>query len=257
MKKLFFAFLFAPAFLVSCGGGDDKKTETEKTDSVKTEKPVPAFDSQKLIGEYMGEFGKSTIIISINYISGKNTSGYNIVRGNRRNIKGTVEAKDNFFHFKMDEPGNDAYDGKFDFSIDTTTLELAGSWKPYKEDEKITPKTYTLKPLEKTVDSTHEFLGDWFGYKNDTEGTLTLKDDGSFTYKGYYYGEKENLENEFNIKGSWIRNDKKVTLEFDRNPYMTASKMICTYTKTEYGHALRYQDEDMFNKYSYSEEGMY
>lgn len=254
MKFIYPAFLFVVVCLVSCGSGDENKKETEKTDSVKTEKPKPTFDTQKLVGQYMGEFGKSTIIISINYISGKNTSGYNIVRGNRRNIKGTLEAKDNLYHFKMDEPGNDEYDGKFVFTIDTVLFELIGSWKPYKEDEKITPKTYILKPLEKTVDSTHSFLGDWFGYKNDTEGTLTLKEDGSFIYKGYYYGEKEGLENEFNIKGSWIRDDKKVTLEFDRNPYMTAAKMVCTYVETDYGFSLRFQEEDVFNKYSHNEE---
>lgn len=259
MKKSVYLLMAMAAILSSCGGETEKKTEPGKKDSVKTEKPKNTFDTQKLVGQYMGEFGKSTIIISINYISGKNTSGYDLVRGNRRNIKGSLEPEGGKFHFKMDEPGNDSYDGKFDFTIDTATFELTGSWEPYKKDEKVTGKTYTLKPLEKFTDTTNEFYGDWSGYNDETsmEGSLTIKNDGSFTYKGYYYGENENLENEFSIKGTWIKDNKKVTLEFDRNPYMPVSKMKCMIEKTEYGYEMRSGESAQFSKYmpsAYPEE---
>lgn len=44
------------------------------------------------------------------------------------------ESKDDIvYHFQMNEPGTDPYDGVFDFSISMEEMEMKGSWKPFKE----------------------------------------------------------------------------------------------------------------------------
>jgi len=86
------------------------------------------------------------INISIDRIEGNEVTGHSVVAGNDRPFKGTMEEKEDAFHFEVAEPGDDKYDGTFSFAIskgmDKTLLK--GTWNAYKKVK--TPKrVYSLE----------------------------------------------------------------------------------------------------------------
>ena len=48
-------------------------------------------------------------------------------------IKIAKEIKKDRYKIVMNEPGDDKYDGKFEFEVNTGTNELSGKWTPFKE----------------------------------------------------------------------------------------------------------------------------
>lgn len=97
-------------------------------------------------GYWVGMFGKNKINIAIAEIEGDSIFGHSVCAGNFRAIKGTVKEGDAPGKLKitMREPGDDKYDGQFDFVIDVDKEELSGSWVPYKYKG---TKTYTLSKI--------------------------------------------------------------------------------------------------------------
>src|SRR5687767_5494413 len=92
-------------FIVSCGNkGKTKDGNINDSTATNTGVVETNYKTDSLLGEYIGGFGNATIIVSVNYINGKNASGYDIIKGNRRNIKGTVENKGSYFEFNLAEP---------------------------------------------------------------------------------------------------------------------------------------------------------
>jgi len=231
----------AVLLLSACGGKKNepsvKPEDTVKTNS--TELFRTKYDTEKFLGEYMGTFGKNTLILDINYVNGNNVSGYNIVKGNRRNIKGTLEDKGNAFSFRLEEPGSDKYDGVFEFTIDTATLTASGKWAPL--DPAITEqKTYTLQkrsdrgqPYEKT--------GTWY-----LDGFIVeLKADGTGLAKGGYENKKGEWK-ETEIRCTWLDTGKGITIEWAKNFAFKKSVMNFTLEKTEYEEIMTDGDYQMY-----------
>ena len=50
------------------------------------------------------------------------------MKGNRRNLTGTVEYKDSSYYFILKEPGDDKWDGIFTFKYEPNTNTLTGEW---------------------------------------------------------------------------------------------------------------------------------
>ena len=90
---------------------------------------------EKLKGTYTGDFKGSPIAITLNYISDTHVSGYNVHKGLTRNVTGTIEPTPFGLHLVLNEPGNNQFDGKFDFVIDTTNWLAKGKWTPIKKGE--------------------------------------------------------------------------------------------------------------------------
>jgi len=79
--------------------------------------------SMDFTGEWKGEFGDNQIILAIVKIDNGQVSGYNIIQGKTRRLKGTVDANNNF---ELSEPGDDEWDGVFKFTIEAK--QAKGSW---------------------------------------------------------------------------------------------------------------------------------
>ena len=67
--------------------------------------------------------------------------GYSVCAGNFRKIEGSFNLmKGSKYNFKMDEPGDDQYDGKFEFTLDASSNEIEGRWTPFISEGNSTKK---------------------------------------------------------------------------------------------------------------------
>jgi hypothetical protein len=72
---------------------------------------------------------QNKINISVDKIYGGSVTGHSIVAGNNRPFVGTIIKDKTIYKFIVKEPGNDKYDGVFEFYIDKNTKQLTGTWK--------------------------------------------------------------------------------------------------------------------------------
>lgn len=85
-------------------------------------------DYKSLIGEYKGSFGPDKILLSLENInSDGSVNGFNEVKGNKRILTGKMKKNNNDYTFELKEPGDDTWDGVFNFTI--TDYVLSGNWK--------------------------------------------------------------------------------------------------------------------------------
>jgi len=100
-------------------------------------------ENDPIYGYWVGVFGKNKINIAIALINGDSIYGHSVCAGNFRPIKGTMNSVgEGLYSITMKEPGDDKYDGEFNFEIDITKKELKGSWSSYKKT--VSNTTYTL-----------------------------------------------------------------------------------------------------------------
>lgn len=105
-------------------------------------------EEDMLFGYWVGFFGENNnkINIALAKVDGDSIFGHSVCAGNFRSIKGTIEIKEaDVYSINMMEPGDNKYDGEFQFEIDVNKKELIGTWKPYKQN--VLEKenyTYTL-----------------------------------------------------------------------------------------------------------------
>lgn len=179
MKKIIYT-LTASLLLFACGGGAEETTETTtNTDTDTTleaetpeedllamndvdprtyggEKdanqafideiyPVADQAENNLLGSYVGEFGRNLINVTLFKAKDGKAEGYSVCAGNFRKIEGTFEqVGDDEYSFDMDEPGDDQYDGNFQFTLNASDETLIGEWTPFKK-EGNSPKSYKLE----------------------------------------------------------------------------------------------------------------
>lgn len=230
-------------FIVSCGNKGKTKDGGNTTDSSATDSGVVEtnYKTDSLLGEYIGGFGNATIIISVNYINGKNASGYDIIKGNRRNIKGTVENRGSHFEFNLAEPGGDPYDGDFKFKIDTATRCLEGTWMPF-DSSKVGSKKYKLNKRKFTHGDVDGYVGTW--YLNDL--TVEFKTDKTGEAKGRWWNEKSETTEEVEIPFSWFDENRVLAIEWGKNNIFLSSKMKFKHEKNQYEDMLVSGDYIMY-----------
>lgn len=98
------------------------------------------------VGYWVGMFGKNKINIAIADIKDGKALGYTVCAGNYRPITGIVTKENTIYKAVINEPGSDQYDGHFEFTIDTETGVLSGSWSPFKKGV-VGSKNYTLTKM--------------------------------------------------------------------------------------------------------------
>lgn len=215
------ALIFLSTFLIVGCSSENSDETVSSSDSLNTLEPEvdkkERFNTDELLGQYMGSFGKSTLIIKLNYVKGKNASGYNVVRGNKRNIKGSVSADGENYHFVLDEPGDNNTDGKFEFDININSFILTGNWTP-KNPQYAKEKSFELKKINQS-EPDESMLKEWYGTINEQYGTLILKKDGTCLFKGSNYNESRQSYTEFMVKGTWLEGENLINLELESNPY--------------------------------------
>ncbi|RYZ30358.1 MAG: hypothetical protein EOO10_03105 [Chitinophagaceae bacterium] len=187
----------------------------------------------KVKGTYIGDFKGSPIAITLNYVSDNHASGYNVHKGLTRNISGTIEATATGLHLELSEPGNNQYDGKFDFVIDTTNWTAKGNWAPFKKGEEA---NFQLK--KKVVLKEED---QWEMIFTDTlQNYITLQPDGACTYT--YLTDTTNTGQEHTIRGNYTQEKKTVTVYWEKNNVFP-QKSVFTLIETK-----PYKDEDYVEK---------
>ena len=100
--------------------------------------------TESLLGSFVGPFGDNKITILITTAEGDSVKGRSIVGGNDRPFTGTKVIENGLHKVHAVEPGDDAHDGVFDFSLSENDPTLiTGKWQPY--DKKLKAKEFSLK----------------------------------------------------------------------------------------------------------------
>ena len=82
------------------------------------------------------------INLVVKRIEADSVFGQSIVAGNSRDFKGVVRKKDSQFVFTVNEPGDQKYDGVFEFSIANDTLK--GNWTSFRKDLPVVKRRFAL-----------------------------------------------------------------------------------------------------------------
>lgn len=237
-KPIFFIILMN---IIACSTPKEEETKDKEVeinrDGEVTSEEEDKVTSQKsdndIFGYYVGNFKpienynekleeyypENKITISIDSLDKKKLilHGHSIVAGNKRPFKGKYELTDSGYVAKVKEPGNNTYDGEFEFTIkskpelvaDDTKLE--GTWKPYKKNASVVATTYSLEkasfeynPELKFPENVHPILSSRSGYFFGTFESLT--DDVSKYNASTTLLKKEDIENMYQGDLMVIRN---------------------------------------------------
>lgn len=97
-----------------------------------------------ILGNWVGSFGKNKINLILSKHAGNSVEGFSVCAGNYRPVKGSiVRSTDNSYDMVLNEPGDDKYDGKFEFTLDVKQKRIDGEWTPFKQ-EGNSRKSYEL-----------------------------------------------------------------------------------------------------------------
>lgn len=215
MNRLPFIILLS-LLLWSCNADKEKSSSTNENkeeEEIISAPPSVAIPAINLLGSYVGEFGDNKIALLVTKIAGDTVEGRSVVGGNDRPFNGTLKIKGNSHYISAREPGDDQYDGAFDFIIDTKNPDVVtGSWKPYKPTATIKEKTYTLQR------KAFKYLKDVGEYPQASQRLLKEKDvenlakqelemmrNEIFARHGYCF-KKKHLREQFENKDWYIPN---------------------------------------------------
>jgi hypothetical protein len=203
-------------------GKPDKVDSIPKKDSVApslADSSVATVENEtRFLGIYTGDFDGSPISIVLNYISGGHASGYNIHKGLKRNIRGNIAPAGSMLKFILDEPGNNKYDGRFDFYIDTATLSGRGKWTAM-VDTTIKAKNFTIsKKKKEEYDPLNSMMMDSLSNQ-----TIWLKEDGSCEF-AYYQHDSTKTAQQATILGNWTQKGDSVLVFWQKNEKFPARK---------------------------------
>jgi hypothetical protein len=217
----------------------------DKTDAV-MQTGVSAADAPKYMGYYNGSFGKGIITVAINYISGKNVSGYDLHKGLRRNLNGTVTNRGDGLQFALKEPGDNPLDGVLYLFLDTAGMKLKGKWQPL-DSTRITAKNLVLSRIQKSTGSAQEREANdllWRLPDGGEDTTLLFKSDGSCEY-AFYLRPQDSTSQLITIKGTYHREVDTFRVEWQKNSYTPAQVMKLIETRIRVGQDKDYEGYDL------------
>ena len=140
-----YIFISALTLSIFCGcnsSGDKNGSKNNGKDSTSTA-TLPAVN---LLGSYVGPFGDNKITLLITKVAGDTIEGRSVVGGNDRPYSGIVKFMNDKYNVVAKEPGDDKYDGVFNFTIDAKQPNtVTGSWKPNVAGAHLGPKDFSLQ----------------------------------------------------------------------------------------------------------------
>lgn len=218
-----------PILLLAACGREEQPTLT-RTDS----RPAvpPLYNYRHLEGAYQGLFDGTDIRIVLRHVTGRHAVGYDLHRGLRRNISGTMQPDGRGFRFTLSEPGDHPYDGVFQFTIDTSHFTLSGHWQPA-DKRNLSAKAFTLKQVPA---DTGDFQ--YTASYGDTLGDFHFYPNGLCSY--LYYPAAGSQQEE--IKGNWALNGETYLISWAPNKVFphTTSRFTRKYAKDEDGSKTAY-----------------
>lgn len=181
-------------------GGDKSEEQIEIDNAIKN----IAESTDPILGYWVGSFGNNMINLAISMVNDNEISGHSVCAGNYRPIKGTIKLnKANPHEVIMEEPGDDKYDGKFQFTLDLTKMELKGNWKPFKSKGN-SEKNYVLTKKEFEYDPSAGV------YPQGSQRLLTEAD-----VENYGVEELEIMRNEIYARHGYSFKNKKMRQYFE------------------------------------------
>lgn len=121
--------------IIPANSENSSQVVTEETHNLATNDAngFSTLDVSNIKGEYAGTFGKDVLTINIEDLDldGGNVIGYNLVKENKRTLKGNATKTNNPDEIKLtlSEPGDDKWDGVFEFVLNTLNNTAIGQWK--------------------------------------------------------------------------------------------------------------------------------
>jgi len=169
---------------------DSTKITKEREKELNLTENTKISDTKDLLGFWVGYFNnakegdyksmvyadealqwnrENKINISIDEISGIKVIGHSVVAGNYRPFSGTIEENMGTYIFQVSEPGDNKYDGQFNFSIKKNDTLLSGIWKSFNKIQiqerkyDLTKKIFKYHP-EQMLEHSREY-GNWEIFK--------------------------------------------------------------------------------------------
>ncbi len=268
MKNLSYLFIFC-LFLFSCGPTEpapdptpDTEVETETNVNVAppTETPESGEDEgdedglmpvergiSDLEGSYVGMFeakefhegknpswsNKINIIIDKMDMD-KSVKGRSVVAGNYRPFEGTWEQVKTDYVFTVKEPGDDKYDGTFNFTLNAgyEDMVMEGTWTANDKKLAVWQREYKLEPalFEYKADNQIEDLAwtDLYGTYNEStnEGEFLTEEVSKFNastvalkkedVENMHKGDLEVIRNAIYARHGYSFKNRKMRYLFDR-----------------------------------------
>lgn len=227
MKNLVIAFL-SILTLASCNS-NDKKTEKSAVDSAATvnttyDRALGMWVGNFISEEYReGSYSENKLTLVIKSIDKDKVIGRSMVVGNDRPLQGTLTDSGNKISFVLDEPGDQKYDGRFEFELRNDTL--IGTWKSYNQEINVTKRSFKL--LKKVFAYNPNLMldknGDYTDRQSSRVKTVTDTIDGQAeTFEDEYYRSASKAVFTINsstqeLKESDLKNLRKLDLQILRN----------------------------------------
>ncbi len=227
MKNLVIAFL-SILTLASCNS-NDKNTEKSAVDSTATVNTTYDHVLGMWVGDFVAEeyredsYSENKITLVIKSIDKDKVIGRSVVAGNDRPLQGTLTDSGNKISFVLDEPGDQKYDGRFEFELRNDTL--VGTWKSYNQEINVTKRSFKL--LKKVfaynpnlmLDKDGEYV-DWQSSK--VEKVIDTVDGEAQIHTNEYYRSASEAVFTINsstqeLKESDLKNLRKLDLQILRN----------------------------------------
>lgn len=182
-------------------GGDKSTAQLNIEEAMKNMETA----TDPIIGYWVGAFGNNRINLVLSEIKGNTIKGHSVCAGNYRPITGTIQlAKANPHKVTMTEPGDDKYDGKFNFEVDLDKMKITGNWAPYKEVNGTKAKDFTLEKKNYTFDAS---VGE---YPQASQRLLTEEDVENYTSE-----ELEVMRNEIYARHGYSFKNRKMRAYFE------------------------------------------
>jgi hypothetical protein len=215
--KLLLPFFSLLLFLVSCIQQESTThvLSANQTDNM-AELPVK---KEKILGTYTGDFNGSPVAITLRYLAAGRISGYNVHKGLKRNLTGTINLKNNVLHLQLTEPGTNPYDGSFDLELDTVTWTGNGKWTPLKKGEVVSFKFSRADDWARGGYLYTPFL-------DSLQNTIELKPDGSCVYN-LLVNDTLATAQQITLRGNYhIDKDSTVRIFWQKNEIIPSGKSL-------------------------------
>ncbi len=141
-------------------------------------------------GEGFGWGRENKICLVIDKIEGNKVAGHSVVAGNQREFRGEISVNDTSFLIEAKEPGDNNYDGKFNFYAKKGDYSINGKWKAFKKIEiqereyKLTQKKFMYNASQQLSKESYKRYIDWEkGEKEYKKSRNLTEDDGEEFYR--------------------------------------------------------------------------
>ncbi|MBI1224375.1 MAG: YARHG domain-containing protein [Bacteroidetes bacterium] len=170
--------LFSFFLIMSCGNQPQPSEQPTDTSSVQDTSvqivvvppaiPPADLNPDGIGGLYVGSFDaieyktnkrpsySNRITISIDSVVAGNLYGHSIVAGNMRAFTGAAQETGKVYSVTGQEPGDDQYDGSFEFKIYPDLDSIEGTWTANNKKLAVTKRKYALSKREFKYDASLE-----------------------------------------------------------------------------------------------------